>query len=293
MAAAIPVLEIGGTHVTAAAVDPSDWRVESSTRYSLDADASADALIQRFFRAGNALRARAGATWGIAMPDPFDYARGIGLFEGVGKFTALRGVDVGDALRSRLRGRPAFLNDADAFLLGEWAAGAAVGAGRCVGITLGTGIGSAWLVDGQVVDPGVPPGGRIHRLSIGGEPLEDVVSRRAMRRAFAAAGGDPAADVREIADQARAGSRLARGVLDAAMTALGRVVGRCTAGFRADLLVIGGSMSASWDLFEPAFRAGALGNGLPRIEIAADSERAPLIGAALHAVRSGRAFPRN
>jgi glucokinase len=285
----VPVLEIGGTHVTAAAVDPSDWRLEGSTRYSLDADASADALIQRFFRAGNALRAPAGATWGIAMPDPFDYQHGIGLFEGVGKFTALRGVDVGDALRTRLRGPVAFLNDADAFLLGEWAAGAAVGAHRCVGITLGTGVGSAWLVDGAVVDPGVPPGGRIHRLSIGSQPLEDVVSRRAIRRAFAAAGGDPDADVRDIAEQARTGSVMARRVLDGAMTALGRVVGRCTAGFRPDLLVIGGSMSASWDLFEPAFRAGALGNGLPRIAIAADSERAPLIGAALHAIRHAQA----
>jgi glucokinase len=284
--AAVPVLEIGGTHVTAALVDPSTWTVEASTRYSVDADAPSAALIERFFRAGNALRVPAGAVWGVAMPDPFDYDHGVGLFEGVGKFTALRGVDVGAALRTKLRGRVAFVNDADAFLLGEWRAGAAAGARRCVGITLGTGVGSAWLVDGQVVDPSVPPGGRIHRLSIGGVPLEDVVSRRAIRRAFAEAGGDPAADVREIAAQARAGSVVAGRVLDAAMIALGRVVGRCTAGFRADLLVIGGSMSASWDLFERAFRAGALGNGLPRVEVAADSEHAPLIGAALHAVRS-------
>jgi alpha-beta hydrolase superfamily lysophospholipase len=69
------------------------------------------------------------------------------------------------------------------------------------------------------------------------------------------------------------------------MTALGRVVGRCCAGFRAEVLVVGGSMSASWDLFERAFRVGALGNGLPRIALAADSDRAPLIGAALHATR--------
>jgi glucokinase len=135
----------------------------------------------------------------------------------------------------------------------------------------------------------VPPGGRIHRLSIGSQPLEDVVSRRAIRRAFVAAGGDPEADVREIAEQARAGSRVARGVLDAAMTALGRVVGRCTAGFRADLLVVGGSMSASWDVLERAFRAGALGNGLPRIAVVADADGAPLIGAALHAVRQAPA----
>lgn len=281
----VPVLEIGGTHVSAALVDPSCWGVLSTTRMSLDADAPAGALLDRFLRAGNSLSAPAGAVWGIAMPDPFDYARGIGLFEGVGKFTALRGVDVGDALRSRLRGEVAFVNDADAFLLGEWAAGAASGARRCAGLTLGTGIGSAWLVDGIVVDPGLPPGGRIHRLDVAGQPLEDVVSRRAIRRAYALAGGDAEADVREIAEAARAGDKRARRVLDAAMTALGRVVGRCTAGFRADVLVVGGSMSASWDLFEPAFRAGAMGSGLPRIRVVDDSDRAPLIGAALHAVR--------
>jgi len=281
----VPVLEIGGTHVSAALVEPDGWQVQQTTRYSLDADARADALIDRFWRAGNALRAPGGATWGIAMPDPFDYPRGIGLFEGVGKFTALRGVDVGSALRDRLRGRVAFLNDADAFLLGEWAAGAASGARRCAGITLGTGIGSSWLVNGEVVDPGTPPGGRLHRLDVAGRPLEDVVSRRAIRRAYGEAGGDPAADVKDIADAARAGETRARRVLDTAMTALGRVVGRCVAGFRADVLVIGGSMSASWDLFAPAFRTGALGCGLPRIALAADSERAPLIGAALHATR--------
>jgi hypothetical protein len=49
--------------------------------------------------------------------------------------------------------------------------------------------------------------------------------------------------------------------------------------------VIGGSMSASWDLFEAPFRAGAIGSGLPRIRVVGDSDRAPLIGAALHAVR--------
>ncbi len=285
MASLVPVLEVGGTHVSAALVEPSGWQVTSTTRMSLDADASAGALLDRFQRAGASLSAPGGAVWGVAMPDPFDYERGIGQFEGVGKLAALRGVDVGDALRSRLRGEPAFLNDADAFLLGEWAAGAAAGTQRCAGITLGTGVGSAWLVGGRVVDPGVPAGGRIHRLSVDGAPLEDTVSRRAIRRAFTAAGGDPEADVREIAEAARAGSPIARRVLERAMTVLGRVVGRCTAGFRADVLVIGGSMSASWDLFEPAFRAGALGNGLPEVRIAADSDRAPLIGAAVHARR--------
>jgi glucokinase len=281
----VPVLEIGGTHVTAALVEPGAWTVRRADRHALDADAPGERLLDQLAHAGAAIHAPSGATWGVAMPDPFDYERGIGQFEGVGKFTGLRGVDVGEALARRLHGRMKFLNDADAFLLGEWVAGTARGTRRTAGITLGTGVGSAWLVDGRIVDPGTPPGGRLHRMSIGGQPLEDVVSRRAIRRAYAAAGGDPHADVYEITEAARMRWPPARRVLDAAMTQLGGVVGRCVAGFRADLLVIGGSMSASWDLFERPFRAGALGNGLPTIRLATHPEHAPLLGAAAHVVR--------
>lgn len=285
MAQPVPVLEIGGTHVTAALVDPNDWLIQQSTRYSLDPGAPRDVLLDRFWRAGNALRAPVGAVWGVAMPDPFDYTRGVGDFEGVGKFASLHGVDVGDELNRRLRGRMAFLNDADAFLLGEWIAGAARGVRRSAGITLGTGVGSAWLVDGQIADPGVPPGGRLHRMMIDGRPLEDVVSRRAIRDAYVAAGGEPQADVREIAQAARLGRAQASQVLDDAMTALGGVVGECVAGFRADVLVIGGAMSASWDLFEQPFRTGALADELPEVRLAVNIEDAPLVGAAVHAMR--------
>ena len=284
---AVPVLDVGGTHVSAALVDPAGWQVVGTTRLDLDAGGPADALLDRFAAAAASLDVASNAAWGVAMPDPFDYERGIGEFEGVGKFGALRGVDVGGGLRERLGGATAFVNDADAFLLGEWAAGAAAGARRCAGITLGTGIGSGWLVDGFVADPGEPPGGRLHRLTIDGRPLEDVVSRRAIRRGYAEAGGDPDADVKQIAAAARTGSELARRVLDAAMMALGEVVARCVTRFEADVLVVGGSMSASWDLFEPAFLSGAAACGLPPVRIAADSDRAPLIGAALHATRQG------
>jgi glucokinase len=282
----VPVLEVGGTHVTGAMIDPCGWTVLQSTRYRLDPDSEAEALLDRFWRAGNSLRAPAGSRWGVAMPDPFDYERGVGQFEGVGKFAALRGVPVGAELGSRLRGDMAFLNDADAFVLGEWAAGAAHGARRVTGITLGTGVGSGWVVDGEIVDPGLPPGGRLHRMTIDGRPLEDVVSRRAIRSAYAAAGGDAAADVKQIAEAARDGDEPAERVLGSAMTHLGRVVARCVANFAADVLVIGGSISAAWDVLEAAFRAGAADAGaLPPVAIAQDSESAPLIGAALHATR--------
>ena len=69
------------------------------------------------------------------------------------------------------------------------------------------------------------------------------------------------------------------------MTALGGVVGRCLADFDADVLIVGGSMSASWDVFGPPFTAGAAATGLPPVRVAADPDGSPLVGAALHAQR--------
>ena len=283
----IPVLEVGGTHVSAALVDPHSWRVSAPTRLPLDADASADHVLDTFVAAGNAISPEAGACWGVAMPDPFDYTRGVGEFEGVGKFAALNGVDVRAALLRGLAGEAAdvrFINDADAFILGEWVVGAARGADRCVGITLGTGIGSGWVDAGSVADPGDPPGGRAHRLRIGDSPLEDVVSRRAIRRAFRRAGGDANADVRQIAELARRGDELAGRVLDEAFAALGEALAPRLTAFRAEIVVIGGSMAGSWDLFEPPFRAGARDH-LPAITLASHPDTAPLAGAAVHATR--------
>lgn len=282
----IACLEIGGTHVSSAVIDPAGWQVLRTSRAAVDSAAPADVLLDAFAATARAVSGDA-ALWGVAMPDPFDYVRGIGNFAGVAKFAALDGVDVGAGLRSRLGADVVFLNDADAFVLGEWAAGAARGAARVVGLTLGTGIGTGWLVDGAVTDPGDPAGGRIHTVTVEGRPLEDVVSRRALRREFAAAGGDPAADVREITSLARDGDATARRAIEVAYTALGRVVGPRLRAFGADLLVVGGSIAASWDVLAPAVLAGA--GTLPRTEIVADSDRAALVGAAVHAARAAGA----
>lgn len=288
----IPVLEVGGTHVSAALVEPGTWTVATTTRLDLDPAADADTLLDRFAAAAADVAPDTAATWGVAMPDPFDYDHGIGRFEGVGKFESLNGVDVRAGLRSRLTPEPshvAFLNDADAFALGEWTAGAVKDVPRCVGITLGTGIGSGWLVDGQIADPGNPPGGRAHRLHVDGRPLEDVVSRRAIRRAFAAAGGDAAADVREITEAAQRGDERAAEVIARSFRALGAALAPVLDDFAADLVVVGGSMAASWRFYEPFVRDGAGATGLPDTVLAAHPHTAPLIGAALVALRaSGR-----
>ncbi len=288
---AVPVLEVGGTHVSSAVVDTATWQlVEPSIRLSLDAAGSAAAIVARLVAAADAAPARPRTVWGVAMPDPFDYPAGIALFDGVGKFEALYGVNVGAALGAAMASKPAafaFINDADAFALGEWINGASAGFARSAGITLGTGVGSGWVADGRIVDtgPDVPPGGRAHRLTVDGAPLEDVMSRRAIRSAYATATGDAAADVREICARARDGETAASAVLRHALRTLGAVLAVPVSRFGADIVVIGGSMAGSWDLLEPYFIEGFVTVApTPRLAVAFDSDRSPMLGAAHRAL---------
>ncbi len=289
----IPVLEVGGTHVTAGWVQPDGWQVSGLTRTDLPADGSAEALVGALAAAATGLGAAPGAAWGIAMPGPFDYARGVAHYAGVGKFEALAGIDLRSALYEALPQRPGslcFSNDASAFLIGEWLIGAARGSTRCVAITLGTGIGSAFLDRGDVIDSGgsVPPQAEVHLLSHAGRLLETWVSRRAIRAAYALASGSPEAstDVKEIAARARAGDQAAGQAFTAAFVVLGEVLGPWLERFGADLLVVGGSISGAWDLIEQPLRRGLSRYSDCHFSIvtAARPELAALVGAAYPAV---------
>ena len=294
----IPALQDGGTHVTAAVVDLSTGHVLEPTRSRrrLDSNGPATDVIRTLLEVAVPVAGAAGqnVTLGVAIPGPFDYARGIGGFEGVAKFESLAGLDVGAALRAGLAGIVAgiaFLNDADAFVLGEWAWGAAAGHRRVAGVTLGTGVGSGFLDDGRIVTDGplVPPDGSVHLLSVDGLALEEVVSRRALlgRARLAIEALAPDADVLDVALLARAGDRRARRVFAGAFAALGSALAPWLARFDASVLVVGGSMAGSWDLVRPPLvqalrRAEPALAGLA-VRRAAHPEDSALIGAATHA----------
>lgn len=290
--APVPVLDVGGTHVTAALVDPVGGRAVPAAviREPLDAHAAADAVLDAIARAALALPDGHDTRWGVAMPGPFDYATGVGRFSGVGKFESLSGVDVGAGLRARLGGRAErlrFLNDADAFALGEYGSGAAAGHDRVVCLTLGTGVGSSFLSAGRPVHTGplVPPDGYAHRLTVHGRPLEDTVSRRGIRSHYARL--SPAADghlpdVRELAARAVKGDSAAAEAFRHAFGALGLALAPWLGRFEATAVVVGGSVARSWDLVHPALTTGLGASGGAAVPVlpARLPEEAPLIGAA-------------
>lgn len=285
-------VDIGGTHATAARVqcDGARYRVGDSTRRPVDSGGAAEEILLAWCTAIRAACPPAEiAALGLAMPGPFDYPRGICLIQGVAKYEGLYGMDIGAAFRARL-GLAAqvpivFDNDCNCFVFGEWLAGAARGHGRVVGITLGTGLGAGFVADGAIQwsGPGVPRDAELYWVPYRDSTAEEQISRRGLRRLYQERGGPAAHDVADIAAAARTGDARARGIFDELGVMIADVLAPWLGEFRADVLVIGGAMVRSFDLFGGTVQARLA----PRSVVpAALPDTAGLLGAAVLAERA-------
>jgi predicted NBD/HSP70 family sugar kinase len=289
----VGALELGGTHVTAARVSTERRAVEASTlrRAELTEDASRDAILATIRTAAVGAASTETRRWGVATPGPFDYERGISTIRGVAKLEALYGVDLRSELATALTIRAdaiRFLNDADAFLLGEWWAGAARGHEVAMGITLGSGLGSAFMRGGALLQsgPGVPADARLDLVPFRGRPVEDVISRRGMLAAYRRTGRE-ASEVVEIARRAGAGERAALETFDQLGSALGEFLAPYVERFAPSCLLFGGSIARAWPLFVDAFsRACAPAARVAMVGVAEHLGEAPLLGAARYAITS-------
>lgn len=168
-----------------------------------------------------------------------------------------------------------FVNDADAFLLGEWWTGAARGHERAVGITLGTGLGSAFLERGRIL-----PAGELYLAPFRGGPVEDIVSGRGLLARYGSAAGG----VEELVARARGGEARARSAFDDVFSALAEFLLPRLTEFGATCLVVGGRVARAWNLIEPILAPTLRSaTSLVCISRAADLEDAALLGAARRA----------
>ena len=172
-----------------------------------------------------------------------------------------------------------FLNDAAAYLLGEVGAGAAQGVKRVVCFTLGTGVGSGFAVDGRVVTEGqgVPPGGEIWNVPYEGGIVEDEISTRALKQAYATRKGEDR-EVASIAHYVIGGDPDAVAVFQESGKTLGIAIKRLLTDFAPDVVVLGGGISRSAPLFLDAVKAELAGTQI-EVRIAELGDNAPHAGA--------------
>ena len=179
----------------------------------------------------------------VSIPGPFDYANGIFRMEH--KFAAVKD----HAFSEFTGGIPAsFIHDANAFLLGELLHGAGRGFLRVGGITLGTGLGAAFAVGGDLqVNPAGSPAGNV---TVWNSPFrdgiaEDYVSARALLKDF------PGMNAKQLEDAAASGNAKAKQAWEDYSASLYELLGEWKKRLTPDVIIVGGQIRKGLFLGKP------------------------------------------
>ena len=284
--------DIGGSHISSAAVDLSSGKVvrETFSERSVNNQAHAAEIISIWAACLTDVLSKipSGEAKGIgfAMPGPFDYVNGICLIKGVAKYENLYGFNISDAILSSLdvpeNFGARFMNDASSFAVGEAWAGKAAKVRRSMCITLGTGFGSAFIDNKiPVVDgPDVPKLGCVYHLPFKGEIADESFSTRWFIGSYKKLTGKEMKGVKELANMAET-DKVAMGLFTEFGINLGAFLGPWLNRFGAEVLVIGGNISNSYKLFGNVFEESLKKeNCRCKVEISELKEDAALLGSA-------------
>lgn len=284
---AVLALDVGGTTVDGAVVGTSGDVAGEVRRVASPEDEDASGVVDCLAGLLSQLRSSPAAAGllpiaaGLGMPGPFDYARGVSHMRH--KLAAVRGVDLRTPLEAAVGLPVRFVNDATAFALGAWWR-EHPDESHLVGVTVGTGLGSGFVVDGRPAGEGegVPAGGELWRVPFRGGIFEDAVSGRALQASYERSTGT-VVDVGEIAARARAGDAAGLEAFALLGDALGEGLAATITGFQPTHIVCGGGIAQAFDLFgTSAQEAYARSTGTDVVFSRAIQDHLALVGVTRH-----------
>lgn len=255
--------DIGGSHITSAAVDLLSGRVlkDSISERPVDNKDLASAIIKEWTDSLKSTLSKVSAKEisgiGFAMPSPFDYVKGISYIHGVEKYENLYGVNIREAILENLNTNNLdvrFINDASAFAVGEASAGEAKGYSRSVSVTFGTGFGSAFI-SGRipVVDTDeVPKYGCVFHIPYRDGIADDYFSTRWFLRRYKEITGEELSGVKELVERVNH-DKIAANLFHEFGNNAAEFLAPWLKRFGAEILVIGGNISYAWNLFGDVF----------------------------------------
>ncbi len=301
-------LDFGGTKLSAAlarrgerewlALERSFSPPVKDARYEYD---TMLALARRL------LDGRTPAAIGVSFGGPVDAARGRVILSH--HVAGLDDTPLRDQLQAAFGAPASIYNDANVAARGEYQFGAGQGCASLLYVTVSTGVGGGWVIDGKifsgadgmageightVVDPQGPPcvcgrRGCVEAMACGPAMVRAARARliaepTAGAKLRALIGGDLDAVTGErVARAAIAGDDLARAVIDAAARALGFGIGTAITLMNPARVVVGGGVSKSGERYWSELRAATRANTLPQMRVgiipAALGDDAPLWGA--------------
>jgi len=270
-------IDLGATKIALGLIDPQG-RIVARRRLPTEAPAGPEAAVERMATSIGELQAKLPpgeqiSAVGICSPGPLNHETGVILDPP--NLTGWRNVPLQQMLVDRLDVPVRLEHDAKAAALGEYNYGAGRGERSLVYIVVGTGVGAAFIVEGQLYRGLHNLAGEIGGMTIErqAEPLEQLCGsgirgcvqgytcgpalayhyRR--RQADQPTAGQPPITGEGVALLAARGDELALKVMTQAGEALGVTVASLAMILDIGLYVIGGSVAKAGDLLlEPARR---------------------------------------
>lgn len=223
---------------------------------------------------------------GIAIPGPFDYEKGIGLFDNSNqKFVDLKDVNVKEALSESLvlpQEQIQFVNDATAFSLGCFWYGSGKGSNQMVAITLGTGFGSSFISEGKAIEEGntVPENGYLWDKPFKEGIADDYFSTRWFVNSFNEVSSEEVTGVKRIAELAKSGNAEAISLFNGFGENLANCLAEHLQIFNTDVVVMGGNIAEAFELFKPSLYSELSARGLEiPFKVSILKESAAMLGA--------------
>ncbi|WP_422083011.1 ROK family protein [Ulvibacterium sp.] len=283
-------VDVGGSHIVSAAVNLKELRILPGTTFSVKVDnkATKEVVLETWGTAINKTMAhipdKENVNIGFAIPGPFDYGRGVALYEGENdKYTNMYGVSVPKELTRYLDSENVnfrFLNDATSFGVGVATQGGAKQYPKIIVVTLGTGFGSAFVKDGipQVNHTEVPKNGCLWDKPFKQGIGDDYFSTRWCIKRYYELSSEKVKGVKEIA---QANNDHSQTVFKEFGVNMAEFMIPFLQKFRPELVVLGGNISHASQFFLPSLKSGVLGAGLDiRFEVSLLMEEAAILGSA-------------
>ena len=280
-------VDIGGSHITACIYDHGNRKIlkESLIYRKIDSKGSKEEILEGWVNTldecRNTMEVEINGI-GIAMPGPFDYYNGISLIKDVDKLHALYQVNIRLELAEKLRIQTSnirFINDATAFSIAEARVGCAKYYQRVVAVTLGTGLGASFLIDGKPIirDKSVPEGGFLYNQYYHNEMADDIFSTRGILGRYKNFSGRDIENVRAICERVDTDKHARRSLTEFGKE-LGDFLKPYLSEFNAEILVLGGNIAKAFPHFGNALIAN-----LPDVEVQVSElgEQAAITGSAL------------
>lgn len=273
-------VDLGGTKVAAGRV--REGELMQLVKHSVPAQEDKETVLAVVMDAIAEVMSPEVVAIGCGVPSVVDVADGV--VREVGNIPSWKAVPLRAELEQRFGIPVAIDNDANVFALGEFVFGAGKDHQHLVGITLGTGLGAGVIVDGRLLHGANCGVGELGKTARKGMRLEDWCASTYFPREWNASAG-------ELHRRARDGDPHAIEVFGHYGEELSEAIKRALYVYDPQIIVLGGSISTAFDLFEDRMRRGLDDFAYPHIIDRAlieksGLENAPVLGAAALATQA-------